>query len=128
MMIMTAEEGNHGSGPESPTLGQVSLVEDELAGVANDDHDGGGDSEAHSLAEEGLRVELHDEEDLKEQERHGQEPVHVSVGIVEGLSGGVRGDGVVGSVLVHVLHRGVFVGFRPRVEDPEVVVRSYKRY
>merc|ERR1719461_2513737 len=84
------------------------------------------DSEGESLLGELLGVKLHGEEDLEEKHGDGQEPVHVSVGVVEGNSSGVRGDNFVVATFRHLADRSILVGGRPRVEDPEVVVRGDK--
>ena len=56
---------------------------DHLAGVPEDDHEGRRETEGHRLEDRLRRGQLHHEHDLNAEEGHGEEPVHVTVSIIE---------------------------------------------
>ena len=113
-------EGDHGEGPPHPADAEVAL-DDQLAGVAEDDHEARGDAELGRLRRCLLGRELHDEDDLDEEERHGEQPVHVAVGVVERHARDRRVE------YRAVGRRRPLVRLDPRVEDANVVVRSDER-
>ena len=113
--VHNVQEGDHREGPPHPADVEVAL-DDELAGVAEDNHDAGGNAEGGRLRRGIVGWELHDEDDLNHEERHGEHPVHVPVRVVEWLAGDHRVlDDAIDSVWVTV-------GLIPRVEDADVVV------
>merc|ERR1712048_1188124 len=67
----------------SLVVGGSGKTNNELTVVAGDNHEGRAKSKCPGLAVVRLLVQIHHQEDLNEQQRHSQEPVHVSVGIVE---------------------------------------------
>merc|ERR1711865_559162 len=85
-LIDNVQEEDHGQEPAHPTRGQVT-GDNKLAVIARRDHQGRTDSKVPSLAAEGCIVEFHHEEDLNQEQGHCQEPIHVTVGIVEGNTG-----------------------------------------
>merc|ERR1712032_816121 len=86
-----AQEDHHGEEPACPTLAQVA-ADDELSWVSYGDHRGGCDSKLLAISAALSGAHLHGQDDLHEQQGPGQEPVHVSVSIVERDTGelGVR--------------------------------------
>mmetsp|Transcript_37337 Transcript_37337/g.93256 ORF Transcript_37337/g.93256 Transcript_37337/m.93256 type:complete len:292 (-) Transcript_37337:67-942(-) len=111
------EEGEHGGAPPHPAHVEVAL-NDQLSGVAEHDHQAREEAERRRHRRCLLGVELHDEHNLDQQERHGEEPIHVTVGVVERLAG----DGRSQRLAIH--GRRERVRLRPRVEDADVVVRG----
>jgi len=96
-----------------------------LTRVTVEDHEGREEPELQALGE-GLGIgELHDQDNLDEEQRHGEEPVNIAVGIVEGVAGGGVSVGV-GVALVGVDNTVEdltwSVGLDEAVEDTEVVV------
>merc|ERR1719335_488017 len=124
-LLNNVAERDHGTGPVVPPFGNARAGEEKLTGVPNDDHQGGGDTEAPALGAALFRRQLHAEHDLDEQQRNRQEPVHVTVGVVERHAGqfgiGVSLRTEVGVLLARV-GPGVLVGVNPAVEDTDVVV------
>merc|ERR1712176_752675 len=90
-------EWEHRQSPVGPAGGSITGA---LAWVAVEDHEAGEDAEAQALLLGLLWGQLHHEHDLDQEEGHGEQPVHVAVGIVEGVAGG--GVAQLGAALVGV--------------------------
>mmetsp|Transcript_53677 Transcript_53677/g.142736 ORF Transcript_53677/g.142736 Transcript_53677/m.142736 type:complete len:304 (-) Transcript_53677:100-1011(-) len=106
------EEGDHGAGEPEKSRAVLGLL---VARVAEGDHQHAGEAQGGGQAHGVAVGEAHDEDELDEQEGHGEEPVHVPVGVVEGLPG--EGD-----LVVPVDAESDVEGGRPGVEDADVVV------
>merc|ERR1719502_1422984 len=120
-LVDDVQEEGHGDEPAHPARSQVTS-HDQLTIVARDNHQGGAQAQAPSLGAELRSWQLHHQQDLDQEQRHCQEPVHASVGIVErhtsqGWSAHVQGT-------IRDLASSVLVGINPRVEDSNVVVGS----
>ena len=112
----------HGDSPPDPAGVEKVLLKDELAGVAEDDHERRSGAQLPGLAEGLFRAQVHDEDNFDEEKWDGEEPVHVAVGVVEGNAGQVGGLRHVDALCGVVQRRGVRVRFDPGVEDAQVVV------
>ena len=73
---------SHGDGPADPTWCEVT-GDNKLAIVATDDHKGRSQPQSLSLGREDIIWQLHDQKDLDEQQWDSEQPVHVSVCIIE---------------------------------------------
>merc|ERR1712078_115441 len=76
-------EWQHGKSPPQPAALWVVL---DLSRVAQGNHQCRGNSQRPGQRASLIRRESHHQDQLNQQERHGQEPVDVPVGIVEWLS------------------------------------------
>jgi len=123
-LVDDVQEKSHGHEPAHPARGQVA-GHDELSVITGDDHEGGAEAEGPGLAAEGLVIEFHHQEDLDQQKGHGQEPVHVSVCIVERHTGQGWGPSVHGTTFQ--LACGVVVSINPGVENTDVMVSRNER-
>merc|ERR1712109_10192 len=84
------------------------------------DFQGRADAQSLRLRVEGAVVQLHHQQHLIEQQWHREEPVHVTISIVEGNARKTGCIDLQGSI--HDLAGTVGVSLHPRVEDAEVVV------
>ena len=76
-------EWAHGHGPEDPAGGIVVL---DLARIADGNHESRGNSKLPCQVLSLLHWQSHDQDQLDQKQRDSQEPVNVSVGIVEGCT------------------------------------------
>merc|ERR1719502_866507 len=114
--VHNEQEGHHAGEPEHEAGSHLGGVQDQLTGVAKDDHQGGQHAQLLALLVGLLGGQLHHQHDLDQQQGHGQQPVHVAVGVVEWHAGGGGvADGAIGGL-------GELVGLNPGVEDADVVV------
>merc|ERR1740117_2294323 len=118
-LVHNVQEEDHGNEPAHPTRGQVT-GDNKLAIVAGGDHEGRANAKVPSLAAECCIVDLHHQKDLDQEQWHGQEPIHVTVGIVEGNAG--QGWGLHLQCTVNNLSKRVVICSNPGVEDTDVVV------
>merc|ERR1719502_2382444 len=120
-LVDDVQEEGHGDEPAHPARSQVTS-HDQLTIVARHNHQGSTQAQAPSLGAELRSWQLHHQQDLDQEQRHSQEPVHVSVGIVEWHTSQLWRTHLQGTSL----HRAssVLVGINPRVEDSDVVVGS----
>lgn len=109
--VDNVDKGNHGGGPPEPTRAQLRCIQDDFSGISEDNHECRGGSEGDGFGACFVGVEFHDENDFNEQEGDGQEPIHVTVGVIKGDTGS-RERSI----------RVPFVGFDPGVEDSEIVI------
>mmetsp|Transcript_43763 Transcript_43763/g.92973 ORF Transcript_43763/g.92973 Transcript_43763/m.92973 type:complete len:281 (-) Transcript_43763:9-851(-) len=105
-------ERDHGQGPPEPTHAQVLL---DLTRVPQSNHNRTRHTQLRAQSSCLACRQLHHQDQLDQQQRHGQQPIHVPVGIVERRTR--HGDRVGPS---HLLH---FESLDPRIEDSEIVVR-----
>merc|ERR1719240_1577554 len=120
-LVDNVQEEDHGQHPAAPTRSEVT-GDDEFAIVARCNHEGRADTKVPGLLAEHFVVKLHHEKDLDQEQGHGQEPIHVTIGIVEwhaGQSGGLHRQGTILNCSCRVV-----VAINPRVEDTDVVVCS----
>jgi hypothetical protein len=111
--VHNVEKRKHGEEPVQPAGIKVRLLKDEFTRVAEDDHEGSCSAKSDALRARLFSTEVHDKDYFDEEERYGQEPIHVTVSIVERPA----------SCGKHAF-RIVLVRFIPGVEYAEVVVRS----
>merc|ERR1711965_61137 len=119
--VHNVQEEHHGNEPAHPPWGQVAS-DDQFAIVARNNHQSSSHSQGLGLIVVVPLVKLHHQENLDEQQRHSQEPVHVTVSIVEWDTSqfwGVELHGTTGNFSWRML-----VCAYPRVEDTHVMVRS----
>ena len=83
-------EWAHGHGPAEPAGGIVVL---DLARIADGNHESRGNSKLPCQVLSLLHWQSHDQDQLDQKQRDSQEPVNVSVGIVEGCT--IQSHGVV---------------------------------
>lgn len=107
------EKGDHGHEPEH--LAGASVVSD-LTGVSQENHDGRESSKLLALGGSLFGVKSHDKDELHEEKGHGEEPIDVTVSVVEGESG-VSDDTVLQGV-----------GVIPGVKDADIVVEGDKSH
>merc|ERR1712028_183905 len=81
-LIHNVQEEDHGDEPASPTWCQVT-GDNKLAVVARGNHESRTHTKVPSLAAECCVIELHHETDLNQEQGHSQEPIHVTIGVVE---------------------------------------------
>merc|ERR1711976_1155710 len=81
-LIHDVEEEAHGQKPAKPARSEVT-GDNQLTVVARDDHESRANSKYPRLATVFLRSQIHHQENLNEQKRHSQQPVHVTVRIIE---------------------------------------------
>ena len=105
------QERQHGANPVGPAGSKVVFAQDEFTRVSNGNHGSRGDSKRCGLGLDFIGGQLHDENNLDEEKWNGKEPIHVTVGVIEGIGSGRNSSGSI-----------PFVGFGPRVEDSHVVV------
>merc|ERR1719201_2905451 len=119
-LVHNIEEEAHRDGPANPAWCEVT-GDDQLTIVSADDHQGRTQAKCLCLCREDIVRELHDEKNLNQEEWHSQEPVHVTVGIVEWNACQPRSLNEQGSILVWCASL-VLVGLNPGVEDTNVMV------
>merc|ERR1712023_123189 len=85
-LVHNVQEEEHGHKPAHPAWGQIT-GDSQLSVVATDDHECRTNTQGLCLLIVHLRLQLHHQQDLDQQQRHGQEPIHVTVGIVEWHTG-----------------------------------------
>merc|ERR1719313_2440923 len=85
-----------------------------------DNHEGRPDAQSLGFFAECCWIQFHHQENLNQQKRHGQEPIHVTVSIIEGdasqgwvckLHGAVRDCSL-----------GILIRFYPGVKDADEVI------
>eukprot|EP00451_Oxyrrhis_marina_P012216 CAMPEP_0204315236 /NCGR_PEP_ID=MMETSP0469-20131031/4694_1 /ASSEMBLY_ACC=CAM_ASM_000384 /TAXON_ID=2969 /ORGANISM="Oxyrrhis marina" /LENGTH=295 /DNA_ID=CAMNT_0051295847 /DNA_START=7 /DNA_END=891 /DNA_ORIENTATION=+ len=106
------EERDHGQRPPDPADSQVVL---DLTRVPQGHHHRARQAQLRAHGSGLTGRQLHDQDQLDQQQWHGQQPINVTVGVVE------RGAGH-----LHVVRTVVLLHFEspnPRVEDSEIVVR-----
>merc|ERR1712050_599629 len=81
-LVHNVQEECHRGKPAHPTRREVTS-HDELTVVTRDNHEGRTRTENPIFASESLLVELHHQQDLNQEQRHREQPIHVTVGIVE---------------------------------------------
>ena len=113
------QEGNHGESPPHEATRRVVL---DLAAVAEGYHDCGGSAESDTLGSELGSGQSYHTQQLNEEEGHCQEPINVTVGIVERLAAELHSVVTLASTVVHS------EGTNPGVEDTEVVVSRDGRH
>merc|ERR1719161_865353 len=107
------EKRNHGKEPPHPTAARAVL---DLARISKSHHHRRGHTQRPALAHSFRRWQSHHENQLDEEERDGQDPVDVPVGIVERRTREAHHVVALLRVELHV------EGIIPGVEDAEVVV------
>merc|ERR1719316_2068893 len=112
------EERDHRHEPPQPAAARLIL---NLPRVAEANHHRRRHPQRPRLLRGLLRGEPHHQDQLDEQERHREQPVHVAVRVVEREPGELDLVAVLLGVVLHV-KRTV-----PRVEDAEVVIRRNER-
>merc|ERR1711912_29424 len=116
-------ERQHGEEPEAPAGGGVDRG---LTRVSVEDHEAGGDTESAAAGEGLLLGELHHQDDLDEEQGHGEEPVDIAVCVVERNAGRVVAELL--WVAVVVVDAAILLDLAwgesgvEAVEDAEVVV------
>ena len=73
------EEWEHCGKPVGEARAELLLLDEELARVAQDDHEARRHAELPGQVGDLLGREIHAEDDLDEKERHREQPVHVAV-------------------------------------------------
>merc|ERR1719236_407497 len=107
------EKRNHGKEPPHPPAARAVL---DLARIPESHHHRRGHTQRPALAHRFLRRQSHHENQLDEQERDGQNPVHIPIGIVERRTR--EFDHVVALLRVELHVESII----PGIEDAEVVV------
>merc|ERR1712113_728481 len=118
-LLDDVEEEGHGDEPADPTRRQVTS-HGQLPVIAADDHQGRANTQRLCLGIEGRVIQLHDKQDLDEQQWNGQEPIHVTIRIVEGHACQLGCRDIEGTV--YDPSSAVGVGLHPGVEDADVVI------
>merc|ERR1719433_951025 len=110
-LLHNIQEWNHGKEPPHPSAGWIVL---DLAGIAKSHHDGRGDTQIPALAHRLLSWQPHDQDQLDEEERDRENPVDISIGIIEGRT--CEENLKTFSPSLHI------EGIIPGVENTEVVI------
>mmetsp|Transcript_43762 Transcript_43762/g.92970 ORF Transcript_43762/g.92970 Transcript_43762/m.92970 type:complete len:251 (-) Transcript_43762:110-862(-) len=105
-------ERDHGQGPPEPTHAQVLL---DLTRVPQSNHNRTRHTQLRAQSSCLACRQLHHQDQLDQQQRHGQQPIHVPVGIVERCARHLHN--VRPARLLHI------ESLNPRIEDSEIVVR-----
>merc|ERR1719414_1360090 len=113
-LLHNVGERNHGEGPPHPPAAQAVL---DLAWVAQSHHEGRGNSQGPAFGYSLLSWQSHNENQLNQEERDGENPVHIAIGIIERRTG--ESHRIVSCLGVKLHVKGII----PGVEDSEVVVR-----
>merc|ERR1719235_881673 len=121
-LINNIQEEAHGNEPADPARSEVTC-DNQLTIVAADDHEGRASTKGLCLCRELLIRELHDKENLDQEQRHSQQPVHVTIGIIERNTSQLWSLDVQGAILVWGTS-SILIRLNPRVEDTDVVVGS----
>merc|ERR1719464_1355229 len=111
-LVDNIQKENHGNEPAQPPRSEVTSNY-KFAIVSGDDHESRAQPKGPSLLAVFLFRELHDQEDLNQQQRYCEEPIHISIGIVEWHASQEWAP-----------LRRVRVRIHPGVEDANVVVGS----
>merc|ERR1712039_381758 len=111
--VHNVEEEAHGQEPAEPTWGEVT-GDNQLTVITRDIHEGRAETKSPGLAAVLLWGQLHHQQDFDQKEWHCEEPIHVSVCIVE--------RNTCQNWVRHTCR--VLIGIHPRVEDPDVMVGS----
>merc|ERR1719161_3135995 len=107
------EKWNHGKEPPHPPAARIAL---DLAWIAKSHHHSRGDAQRPALAHRFRGWQSHDENQLDEKERDRQNPVDISIGVIERRTG--EADHVVALLRVELHIEGII----PGVENAEVVI------
>merc|ERR1719399_955907 len=121
-LVHNVEEEAHGDGPANPTRCEVAS-HNQLTVVAADDHESRAEAKCLCLCREDIIRKLHDKKNLNQEQWHSQEPVHVTVGIIEWNTSQLRGLNEQGAILVWGAG-SVLIRLNPRVENANVVIGS----
>merc|ERR1719235_2926532 len=119
-LVDNIQEEAHGNEPADPARSEVTC-DNQLTVVAADDHEGRASTEGLRLCGEFLIRELHDKENLNQEQWHSEEPVHVPVGIIEWHTSQLWSCDVQSAILVWS-SGSVLIRLNPGVEDTDVVV------
>merc|ERR1719398_66641 len=119
-LVHNIEEEAHRDGPANPARCEVTC-HNQLTIVAADNHKSRAEAKCLCLCGEDIIRELHDEENLDQKQWHSQEPVHVTVGIIEWDTSELRSLDEESTILVWCACL-ILVRLNPGVEDTNVVV------